>query len=77
MLCVMEVFGCVLVFRRIAAADVAALQAQTQVDPGVTCLDTVFANARLCVRELDLVEMRALRHRFSPWWESRTGNEKD
>jgi hypothetical protein len=59
-----EVLGGVFVFRRVAATDMAALQAQPQVHPAVTHLQTLFA--ALCVWRdlLDLVEMLAGLHGY-------------
>jgi hypothetical protein len=43
MLSLMKVFGCVLVLGRIAAADVAADEALSQVDPGIARLQAFLA----------------------------------
>src|SRR6516162_8654641 len=61
-----EVLGGVFVFRRVAVTDMAALQAQPQVHPAVTHLQTLFA--ALCAWRylLDLVEMLAGLHGYPP-----------
>ena len=76
-----EVLGGVFVFRRVAATDMAALQAQPQVHPAVTHLQTLFA--ALCVWRdlLDLVEMLAGLHGYplqahGPGKRNREPNEK-
>jgi hypothetical protein len=53
-----KVFGGVFVLRRIAAADVAAGEAQAQVDPGVAHLQTFLAAFGLGLYVVDLVEVR-------------------
>jgi hypothetical protein len=58
----MKVFGGVSIFRRIAAADVAAAQAQAQVDPGVAHLQTFFAAFGVRFYVVDLIEVRTARH---------------
>ena len=52
-----EVFGCMLVLRRIAAADISANHAQTQVHPGIAHLYAFFANMRVGALDFDLIEM--------------------
>ena len=39
-----------------------ALQAQTQMDPGITCFDAVLANMFVCAGDANLIQMTALRH---------------
>jgi precorrin-6B methylase 1 len=58
-------FGGVLVLGRIAAAHVAANQAQAQVDPGVSSFHALLTHVLVCVSKLDLIQMAAFsRHRF-------------
>lgn len=61
-----EVLGGVFVFRRVAATDMAALQAQPQVHPAVTRLQTLFAALGVRSDLLDLVEMLAGLHGYPP-----------
>ena len=61
MLAVMEVFGGVLVLGRIAAADVPALHAHAQVNPGVAHLYALRADVGVGAGELDLIEVMAFR----------------
>src|SRR5271166_149428 len=62
----MKVFGGVLVLGGIAAADVAAFQAEPQMDPSVPDFDTIFADVHFCVRDLDFAEMGAgCGHKYS------------
>ncbi len=53
----MKMLGGVLVFRRVAAADVAALQTQPQMNPGVSHFRAFFANVGTCAGDFDLVDM--------------------
>jgi hypothetical protein len=55
-----EVFGGVFVLGGIAAADVAALHAEAEMNPGISTLDTFSANMHLGVGDLNLLEMRTL-----------------
>ena len=55
-----KVFGRVLVLRGIAAANVSTLQAQAQMDPGISDFYAVFTNVFVRAGELDLIEMRAM-----------------
>jgi hypothetical protein len=50
-----EVLGGVFVLGRIAATDVSARQAQAKVHPTVTCLQTLFATARMRVDIMNLI----------------------
>jgi hypothetical protein len=59
---VVKVFCGVLVFGRIAATDMPAFKTQAQVDPGIAHFHAFFANVRVGLGELDLIEMRALGH---------------
>src|SRR5260370_42702322 len=52
------VVGCVLVLRRVAASDVAADLAETQVLPGITHLQTLLATLGVRPRIPDQLEMR-------------------
>ena len=54
-----KVLGRVLVFGRVAAADVSAAQAQSEMNPGVADLEAVFASLRTGYDVMDLVEMGA------------------
>jgi hypothetical protein len=62
MLGLVEMFGGVLVERRIAAADMAADQAQAKMNPGTADFEALFATLRLGLHVLNLVQMRALGH---------------
>jgi hypothetical protein len=63
-----KVFGRVLVLGRIAAADVAARFAQSQVHPTVAHLQTFFAALRRARGDpLHLIQMRAFRAHISPF----------
>jgi hypothetical protein len=53
----MKMLGGVLVFRRITAADIAALQTQPQMNPGVAHLYAFFARVVAGAGELDLIEV--------------------
>jgi hypothetical protein len=61
-----EVLGGVFVFRRVAATNMAALQAQPQVHPAVTHLQTLFAALGVRRDLFDLVEMLAGLHGYPP-----------
>jgi len=54
-----EVFGGVPVLGRIAAADVAAGEAEAEVDPPIAAFDTVRTSLFIRMRDLDLIEMPA------------------
>jgi len=58
----MKMLGGVLVFGGIAAADVAAFEAQAQVDPRVAHFQALFAAAGVRFDGANLRKMRALRH---------------
>jgi hypothetical protein len=58
-----EMFGGVLVLRRIAAADVAARKTQPEVNPRIAHFQAFLAAFLIRVRDLDLVGMFACRHR--------------
>ena len=63
----MEMLGGVLVLGRIAAADMAAGQAQAQMDPGIAGLDAIFADMLGSLSNLDLAEVTTLsRHASLP-----------
>lgn len=59
-----EVLRGVLVFRRVAATDMPALQAQPQVHPGVTHLQALFAAFGVRRHWLDLIQMLAGLHGY-------------
>jgi hypothetical protein len=52
-----EMFGRVLVLRRVAATDMPADQAQPQVNPRVVHLQTLFAAVCMRLHVLNLIEM--------------------
>jgi hypothetical protein len=55
------------IFGAVAATDVPALQAQSQMHPGVAHFQTLFAALRrFRLHRPYLIEMRALCHVFSP-----------
>jgi hypothetical protein len=56
-LAVMEVLGCVLVFRRVATSYFPALKTQPQMDPGVAGFYAVFTNMFVSAGEIDLLHM--------------------
>jgi hypothetical protein len=58
----MEVFGGVFVLGGITAADVAALEAQAQVDPSVAHFQALLAAAGVRFDGANLRKMHALRH---------------
>jgi hypothetical protein len=58
----MEVFGGVFVFGGIAATDVAALEAQAKVDPGVAHFQALFAAVSVGLDGANLRKMLAVRH---------------
>jgi hypothetical protein len=63
-----EVLGSVFVLRGVAAADVAATQAQAQVHPGVAHLEALFAAFRFWLDAFDLIEVGAsIGHAGSPF----------
>ena len=62
----MEVFGGMLVFRRIATTDVPTAQAQAKMHPAIAHLQALFATLAMRRDFPDLIEMGALSHRFSP-----------
>jgi hypothetical protein len=64
----MKMFGGVLVFRGVAAPNLAACQAKSKMYPGIACFDALLANMFGGLFDLDLVEMAAFaRHRFLQW----------
>jgi hypothetical protein len=65
MLAAVIVLGRVLIFRRVAATNVPALQAQSQVNPGVPCLYAVLADMLVGVSYLDLIQVRAFQRHDS------------
>jgi hypothetical protein len=62
----MEVFGGVFVLGRIAAPDVPATKAQTQVDPGVAHLETLFAAMGVGFHIANLIGVGTALHGRSP-----------
>jgi hypothetical protein len=65
MLRVMKVLGRMFVLRRIAAAHVAAFQAQSQMDPAIAHFQALLAAASVRSDRPDLIEMRASCHVLS------------
>jgi hypothetical protein len=64
-LCLVKMFGGVLVLGRVAAAHMSADEAQAQMHPGVAHFDALFAHVRIRLFDLDLVQVSAFRqHRF-------------
>jgi len=62
MLAAVEVLRGVLIFRRIATADMPAFQAQPQMDPGASNFHAVFTNVGVGGGNVYLIEMSALFH---------------
>jgi len=61
----MKVLCCVLVFRRVAATDMAALEAKTKMHPAISTLEALLAAIRRTWRYIpDLIEMCAFCHAF-------------
>jgi hypothetical protein len=60
MLGCVKVLGCVFADRGVTAADVAALPAETKVNPGLADLQALFATARMRLYRLNGIEMTAL-----------------
>ena len=52
--------GRMFIFRRVAAADMPARQAHAQVNPAIADFDAIFADARIGLRECDLIQVGAL-----------------
>lgn len=61
-----EVFGSVLILGGIATADVPTAQAQTKVHPPIALLQTLLTTSSARFDILDLIEMRAVGHCFTP-----------
>lgn len=60
MMCGVEVFGRMSIFRRIAASDVAADEAFAQVNPGVAHLQAFLTSPRALLNVLNLVQVCAM-----------------
>jgi hypothetical protein len=60
-----KVFGCVLVFRRIATTHMAADHAQTQMNPGVADFQAVLTSACMRFDVSNLIDVRAFVHSIS------------
>ena len=61
----MKMLSGVFVLGGIATTHISALQAQSQVHPGISEFDALFTNVFLGVSDLDLIEMSAsFRHRL-------------
>jgi hypothetical protein len=59
MLRMVEMLGCVLVFRRVATSRVATNQAHAKVNPGIAGFHAILADMLGGMREFDLIEMSA------------------
>jgi hypothetical protein len=65
MRCFVKVFGGVLILGRVAAADIAADQAHTQMDPGIAELNAVLTNMFSRFSNFDLIKVSTFFwHRF-------------
>jgi hypothetical protein len=62
----MEMLGGVLVLGGVAAADVAAFEAEAQVDPSVTHFQAFLATVRMRFYGANQTEMRTSNHNFPP-----------
>jgi len=62
MLTSVKMLGRVFVFRAVAAADVPAREAQSQVNPIVATLQTLFAAIGMGCNRLDLIKMSTVIH---------------
>jgi hypothetical protein len=62
-----KVFSGVLVLRGIAATDVAADEAQAQVNPAIVQLQTLLATTRMGFDRLDFIEVSTSFHGISPF----------
>src|SRR5579859_6241209 len=58
----MEMFGCMLILRRVAAANMTADQAQPQVDPGIATLQTLLTTLCTWRHLVNLIKMCTLCH---------------
>ena len=65
MLRFVKVFGGVLILGRVAATDIAADQAHTQVDPGVAGLRALLTNVLIRFSYFDLIKVRTF---FWQWF---------
>jgi hypothetical protein len=61
MAALMEMFGCVFVLRRIATSHLPADHTHSQMNPSVADLHALFADVLVGARNLDLIQMLALR----------------
>jgi hypothetical protein len=64
MAALMKMFGSMFVLRRIAAAHLPAYHAHPQVNPFIANLDAIFTDMRVGGRNLNLIQMLALRSHF-------------
>ena len=62
----MEMFGGMLIGRRIAAAYMTTTKAQAKMDPGVARFQTLFAALRVGMNVPNLVQMGTLLHTLFP-----------
>ncbi len=62
----MEVLRGMLIFRRIATADMPASEAQAKVHPLIAPFETLLTTSGTWFYVLDLIEMRTVNHHFSP-----------
>jgi hypothetical protein len=65
---VLEVLGGMFVLGRIAAADVSATQAETQVNPRVVGFHAVFAHMLVGVRDFNSIQVRTFNSHHSRLW---------
>jgi hypothetical protein len=64
----MEVFGGVLIPGGIAASHMAAVHAEAKVNPSIAAFQALFAAARMRLDVMNLIQVRALRHRLNDTW---------
>jgi hypothetical protein len=62
-----KMFGCVLIFRRVAAPNVPARQAETQVYPSVARLQTLLATLRMRMHIPNLIHVGTFVHCVPPF----------
>ena len=69
-----KVLGCVLILRAVAASNVAAAQAKTEMDPPIAHLETLLTTARVRLHIFDLFKVFAGNH-ISLFGRVATGNQ--
>jgi hypothetical protein len=60
------VLSCVLILRRIAAANVATTETHPQMNPSVANLHAILANMLVGLSDFDLIEVRAFHVQLPP-----------